>query len=442
MKKISILFTLLIFTVKAFSQPVVADKIVAVVGKNAILYSEIEEQAMQLQAQRYTPDKCTILEDMLAQKLLVAQAEVDSIEVNDGEVELELQQRLSYFINQIGSEEKLVAYFNKSIVEIKEDMRDAVREQLMMQKMQSEVVKNMSITPKEVKDYFNSLHSDSIPYVDSEIELRQILIYPKTDENAVFTAKEKLLGIRERILNGENFATLAVLYSEDPGSSRKGGDIGWSAKAELDPAYYKAAAALKVGQISKIVESAFGFHLIQLQEKTEDRIRTRHILIKPKVSFEAKQLAQNKLDSITRAIQLDSITFEMAAMYFSQDEDTRLNGGIRINPATQTSKFKVDEFSTSEYYVIRNLKIGEISAPFETIDDKGKTVYEIVQVRSKTEPHKANIKQDFDMIKNMALQEKRSKIVDEWVIEKSKDMYIRIEKPYSDCTFRLNCWRK
>jgi peptidyl-prolyl cis-trans isomerase SurA len=442
MRNFSLFFTLLILSLKVYSQPVIADKIVAVVGKNAILYSEVEEQAMQEQAQRRTPNKCTILEDMLAQKLLVAQAEVDSIEVNEAEVEIDLDQRLTYFINQIGSEEKLVAYFSKSIVEIKEDMRDAVRDQIMMQKMQAEIIKDMSITPKEVKDYYNSLPSDSIPLVDSKIELRQILIYPKTDEDAIFNSKEKLLSIRERVLNGENFATLAVLYSEDPGSAPKGGEIGWSSKAELDPAYYKAAAALKVGQISKIVESSFGYHLIQLEDKSEDRIKTRHILIKPKVSFDAKNKAKNLLDSIARLIRTDSLTFERAAIYFSQDEDSRLSGGIRINSATQTNKFEIDEFSTSEYYVIRNLKVGEISEPFETIDNKGKTVYEIIQVSSRTDPHKANVKQDFDLIKNMALQDKRSKVVDEWVLGKTKDMYIRIESPYTDCNFRLNCWKK
>lgn len=441
MKKNYLFFLLIITSTNIFSQAIVADKVVAVVGKNAILYSEIEEQAMQEQAQRKQSDKCVIFEDMLAQKLLVAQAEIDSIEVSEGEVELELEQRLNYFINQIGTEEKLVAYFGKSIVEIKEDMRDAVLEQILMQRMQSEVVKGMSITPKEVKEFFNELPKDSLPYVDSEIELSQILIYPKTNDDAVYQAKEKLLGIRERILNGENFATLAVLYSECPSSS-KGGELGWSAKTELDPAFYKAAAALKPGQISKIVESTIGFHLIQLQEKTEDRIKTRHILLKPKISFEAKQGAKNRLDSIAQLVRIDTLTFERAAQYFSQDEDTRLSGGIRVNPATQNSKFKVNEFSTSEYYVIRNLKIGEISAPFESVDDKGKTVFKIVQLRSKTEPHYANIKQDFDLIKNMALQEKRLNIVDEWVVSKAKDVYIRIEPPYNDCDFRLKCWKK
>jgi peptidyl-prolyl cis-trans isomerase SurA len=441
MKKIFSLVILYLLAINIYSQAVVADKIVGVVGKNAILYSEIEEQALQAQAQNGNTDRCTIFEDMLAQKLLVAQAEIDSIEVKDGEVEQELQQRLDYFISQIGSEEKLIAYFGKSIVEIKEDMRDAIRDQLLMQKMQAEIVKGMSITPKEVKDYFNDLPKDSIPYINSEIETRQILIYPKTDEEAVFAAKEKLLNIRERILNGENFAKLAVLYSED-GSASSGGEIGWSSKAQLDPAYYKAASALKVGQISKIVVSAFGYHLIQLEDKTEDRIKTRHILLKPKVSIQAKAEAKSKLDSISGLIRLDSMTFEKAAMYLSQDEETRLNGGLRINPANQTSKFKIDEFSTSDYYVIRNLKVGEISAPFESLDDKGKTVYKIVQLCSKTEPHKANLKQDFDLIKNMALQQKRLKIVDDWVLEKSKDVYIRLEQPYDNCTFRLNCWKK
>ncbi|MBN2485948.1 MAG: peptidylprolyl isomerase [Bacteroidales bacterium] len=436
-----IVFFLLGWVVDIFAQPVVADKIVAVVGKNAILFSEVEEQVLQEKAQRRNVERCDIFEDMLAQKLMVAQAEIDSITVGDGEVEMELDQRITYFINQIGSEEKLVAYFGKSIIEIKEDMRDLIREQLLMQRMQSEIVKNISITPREVKEFFSEMPSDSIPYIDSEIELRQVLVYPKANDNSVFETKEKLLNIRERILNGENFSTLAVIYSECP-SAAKGGELGWATKMELDPAYFKASNALKPGQISKIVESSFGFHLIQLQEKTPDRIKTRHILLKPKVSPEAKQEAKKFLDSLSRSIRLDSIKFETAAMYFSQDENSRLNGGLRINPATQTTRFKITDFPTSEYYVIRNLKVGEISEPYESTDEKGKPVFKIVQLRSKTEPHKANLKQDFDLIKNMALMDKRLKMVDEWIENKARDVYIRIEAPYSDCNLRLNCWKK
>jgi peptidyl-prolyl cis-trans isomerase SurA len=430
-----------IISVNINGQEIVADKIIGVVGKSAILYSEVEEQYLQMAAQRQPADRCQIFEDLLAQKLLVTQAAVDSIEVSVPEVEIELEQRLTYFINQIGTEEKLVEYFGKSILEIKDDMRETVREQLLMQRMQGEIVSGLSITPNEVKTYYNKLHKDSIPYIDSELEINQITIYPQSDEDAVFEVREKLLKLRERVLNGESFATMAVLYSEGPSSSR-GGDIGWSSKAELDPAYAKAAFALKEGQVSKIVESSFGFHIIQLVDKTENRVKTRHILMKPKVTYEEKQKASRLLDSLARAIRFDSIKFETAAMYFSHDEDTRMNGGARVNPQTQTTKFRVDEFPTSEYYVIRNLSEGQISKAFESTDDKGKTVYKIVQLKSRTEPHTANLSQDYTLIKNMALQTKQTKIIDEWVIDIAKDTYIRIEDPYNKCNFRVNAWNK
>lgn len=442
MKKHTTILLLILsaISLNTLAQTVIADKIVGVVGKSAVLYSEVEEQYHQSKAQGGNQSKCEIFEDLLAQKLLVTQAAVDSIEATPVEVEMELEQRVTYFINQIGNEEKLVEYFGKSILEIKDDMRDAVRDQLLMQKMQSEIVAGISITPNEVKLFYNNLHKDSIPYIDSEIEIRQILVYPSSDENAVFAVKEKLLKLRERVLNGESFATMAVLYSEGPSSSR-GGDIGWAAKADLDPAYSKAALALKKDQVSKIVESSFGFHIIQLIDKTDDRIKTRHILMKPSVSIESKKQATNFLDSLTRGIRKDSLTFETSARYFSQDEDTRLSGGLRVNPYTQSSKFKVDEFETSEYYIIRNLSVGEISDPYESVDVKGKAAFKIIQLESKTEPHVANLEQDFTLIKNMATQYKQKEIIDNWVRDKAKDTYIRLQPPYNDCEFRVDVWK-
>lgn len=428
-------------TINGISQPLVADKIVAVVGKTTILYSDIEEQYLQYKAQGQKVERCNILEELLAQKLLVTYAEIDSIEVSEGEVELELEQRMTYFINQIGSEEKLVEYFNKSVLEIKSDMRDMVREQLLMQRMQNEVVKDIAITPKEVKEFYNGLNKDSIPLVDSEIEISQILRYPTSGEDQVYEVRKKLLDIRQRIMNGENFETLAVLYSEGP-SAPRGGDIGWAGKAELDPAYTKAAFALKKGQVSKIVESSFGYHLIQLIDKTEDRIKTRHILMKPKISYEEKQKVQNRLDSLVRVIRLDSIKFETAAMYLSQDEDSRLNGGLRVNPQTLNTKFHVDDFTSKEYYIIRNLQVGEISEPFETEDTKGKIVYKVIKLQSRTEPHRANLKQDFDLLKNMAIADKRNLLVDDWIQNNLKEVYFRIEEPYIDCEFRIKSWKK
>jgi len=428
-------------TIGLWSQLYVADKVVAVVGRNSILYSDIEDQYMQMKAQGVDIDKCAILEELLSQKLLVNQAQVDSIEITDGEVEQSLNQRIQYFIGQFGTEEKMIEYFGKTVLEMKIDMRDAIKEQLMMQRMQGEIVKGMSITPNEVKKYFKKLPKDSIPYVDSEIEINQIMLYPDEDEESVFEVKKKLLDLRDRVNKGENFKTLAVLYSEGP-SATNGGDIGWTSKSDLDPAYSKAAVALKKGQVSKIVESSFGFHLIQLIDKADDRFRTRHILMKPKIAIEAKQSVKIRLDSIARVIRLDSLTFERAALQFSQDKKTRMNGGLRVNPLTLNSKFKIDEFEASEYYIIRKLQIGEISEPFESVDDKGKTVFKIIQLKSKSEPHRANLRQDFDMLKKMTQQDKQLQVVEKWVSEKSKDTYIRIELPYKDCNFSNQSWKK
>jgi peptidyl-prolyl cis-trans isomerase SurA len=425
------------------SQPYVVDGIVGVVGKNQILYSDIEDQYMQMEAQgiKPIPSKCELFEDILAQKLLVNQAEVDSIKVEDSEVEMELQQRITYFINQIGSEEKLVAYFGKSILEIKEDMREAVREQILMQRMRSQITTDANITPSEVRKFFNSIPPDSIPNIDAEVEINQILIYPSSSQSAIFEVKEKLLGLRERIVNGENFATLAVLYSED-GSAPKGGDVGWAAKADVDPAYSKAAFALKKGQVSKIVESAFGYHIIQLLDRTEDRVHTRHILMKPKITFIEKENAESRLDSILQLIRIDTLTFEKAAVIFSMDEDTRMSGGAKINPARGNTKFKLSDFENREYYVLQGLKVGEFSEPFESIDDKGKVVFKSIRLKSKSEPHKANLKQDYDLIKQIALQKKELEIVDAWVAEKLQNTYVEINDPFKDCSFRIKEWSK
>lgn len=440
---IYVLFTSLMITAQK-SDTIIIDKVVGVVGKSIIQYSDVEEQYLQTLAQGISETenmKCEIFEDLLAQKLMVTQAAVDSLEVTEVDVEMELERRIQYFVGQIGTEEKLVEYFDKSILEIKEDMRDAVRDQLLMQMMQGEIVKDISITPREVREFYYNLPEDSLPFVESEVEINQIVIYPKSGEEAVFEVKDRLLGLRERIINGENFATLAVLYSEGPSAS-KGGELGWTAKADLDPAYVKAATGLKKGQVSKIVETSFGYHLIKLEDKTEDRIKTRHIIMKPKISTEAKLEAQNKLDSLITLIRLDSMKFEQAAMYFSQDPDTRLNGGQRINPYTGTTKFQFDQFDTKEYYIIRNMDVGEISDPYESTDDKGKTVYKVIKIKSKTNPHKANLKQDFNMLKQMALQKKQSEIIDKWIEEKLKSTYVRLEEPYNNCNWRIKGWAK
>jgi len=429
----------------AGGQARIVDEIVAVVGDKRVLYSDVEQNYLQIKAQGEKieeSDKCMLFEQMLVQKLLLNQSEVDSIEVTESQVEGELDSRMRYFINAIGSEEKLENYFSKTILEIKQDLRDEIREQILTSRMRSTIIEGVSVTPSEVRAYFKDLPADSLPYINAEVEYNQILIYPKSSEQSVIEVREKLLSFRERIMNGESFVTLAVIYSEDPGSAVKGGDIGWMSKAELDAEYAKAAFALKKGGISKIVESAFGYHLIQCIDRTEDRVHTRHILLRPKISPDEREQTIAKLDSIVRKVRLDSIKFEMAARMFSQEEESRLNGGQAVNPYKGGTRWELDEFAPSEYKIINAMKVGEISDPYETTDSKGRMAYKVVWLKNRTNPHVGNLKEDYNLFKSRALQRKQDSIVDEWVEDKIKVTYIRISDTYRACPFRLKGWMK
>jgi peptidyl-prolyl cis-trans isomerase SurA len=268
------------------------------------------------------------------------------------------------------------------------------------------------------------------------------VLYPASSDEAVLEVREELLDLRQRIINGENFATLAVLYSEDQGSAAKGGDIGYVYKSEVDPEYAKAAAGLKVGQVSRIVESAFGYHIIQLIDRSGDRIHTRHILMKPKISIEEKIRTQERLDSILTLIRLDSIKFETAAMLFSGDKDTRLNGGQLINPQTGNAKFELDQFDTRDYIVINKLSVGEISDSYETVDNKGKVIFKIVKLRSRSNPHVANLKEDYNLFKRMATSNKENEIFMNWISDKIKTTYIKIDDKFKNCHFAIDGWVK
>ena len=429
----------------SFSQSKIIDEIVAIVGDKKIQYSDIERQYYQMREQGMDDEeglRCMILEELLTQMLLVNQAEVDSIEVSEAQVEMELDNRMQYYINQVGSEEKLEELFQKTIIEMKEEFRKIVKDQILAQQMKGEIVKNLSVTPSEVRSFYKSIPPDSLPYVDAQVEISQIELYPPSNETAILEVREKLLSLRQRIIDGENFATLAVLYSEDPGSASKGGDIGYATKAGLDPEYAKAAMALKPGQVSKIVESAFGYHIIQLIDRSGDRIHTRHILMKPKIALEDKLKTKERLDSILTLIRTDSIKFDMAALRYSMDEETRLNGGKVVNPQTGTSKFELNQFDTRDYIIINNLSPGQLSDSYESFDNKGNVVYKIVKLTNRTNPHVANVRDDYSMFKQMALQKKQNEIVENWIKDKIKTTYIKIDDKYKDCDFHIKGWVK
>lgn len=424
------------------AQPKIIDRVVGVVGDNMILQSDIENMYLQFQAQGVSVEgdmKCGILEDFLSQKLLLNQARIDSVEVSESQVEMQLDGRLQVFIDQIGSQEKLEKYFNKTIIEIKEDFRDLIRDQLITNEMQSQITGKVKVTPSEVRQFYNSLDEDSVPFIDSQIELSQIVLYPPVSEESVFEVKQRLLDLRKRIIDGESFSTLAVLYSECP-SAPRGGELDWAGRAELDPEYVKAAFGLKKNGISTIVESSSGFHIIQLIDRQEDRVKTRHILLKPKPDPTVIQTTRNKLDSLTGMIRIDSISFENAARYYSQDVQTNVNGGLRINPMTNTTRFEMDELDQTEYYAIRDLEIGEISRPFESIDDKGKPVYKIVRINSRTKPHRANLKEDYMVLQEMALAEKKNKIFHDWIQEKILVTHVQIDDSFKGCAFMYEGW--
>jgi peptidyl-prolyl cis-trans isomerase SurA len=435
----TILFPSLFFTLNA--QGFIVDRVVAVVGDYTILQSDIEQQYLQYKAQRQNlPDmKCLIFQQFLEEKLLLNQAKIDSIEISESSVEQQLDQRLKYFIGQIGSQEELEAYFNKTILQIKDDFREMIRNQMLTQKMQGEITGAVKITPSEVKAYYNSLNRDSIPNIDALVEIEQIVAYPVLSDDAVYEVRQKLLDLRKRIMEGESFETLAILYSSD-GSASNGGEIGYMGKDELDPEYAKAAFSLKKGQVSKIVESQFGYHLIQLIDRKDDRVNTRHILMTPRITPEARKKAIARLDSVLLLVRSDTLSFGMGARYYSEDKNTSLNKGLLINTYNNSSLFELKQLSSKDYLVVRDMKVGEISDPYESINENGKVMYKTVRLKSKTDPHKANLVQDYNLLQDMALADKKERVVKDWIREKQAENYIHIDESFYNCDFLKKGW--
>lgn len=434
--------TQILFPLQAQDKKII-DQIIAIVGKQVILQSDIETQALQLRSQGYYTSgdlKCEVFEQMLFSKLLVNQAILDSVEVSDAEVNSEMERRLNYFINQIGSEEKLEEFYDKSIPEIKEEFKEIIKEQLLSQRMQQQATADLKVTPQEVRSYFKSLPEDSLPIINTEFELEQIIVNPKIEETEILRVKDELRNFKKRIENGESFAVLAGLYSEDPGSATRGGELGFVSRGDLVPEFSAVAFNLDEGELSKIVKTDYGYHLIQLIEKQGERINCRHILLKPKISPKEKVKAKQRLDSVRTQILNNELTFKEACWKYSEDEETRLNGGVMVNPMTGNSKWEASQLDPKVAYAIKNLKVNEISEPFEATDINDKIVYKIVLLKEKTEPHPANLKEDYQRIQDMALEKKKKEFMDDWVKDKVKSTYIRIDDDFKNCKFRNTVW--
>ena len=387
-----------------------------------------------------------IPEEIAVQKLFLHQAELDSIEVSESEVIQRVDYMTNMYIANIGSREKMEEYFNKTSSQIRETLRENAREGLRVQKMQQELVKDVKVTPAEVRRYFKDLPMDSIPYIPTQVEVQIITQQPKVPEEEIEDVKRRLREYTDRITSGEtSFSILARMYSEDRGSAISGGELPFYGRGQLDPAFANVAFNLQdPNKVSKIVESEFGFHIIQLMEKRGDRIKVRHILLKPHIPEAALTSANARLDSIADDIRNNKFTFDEAASVLSHDKDTRNNHGLLPNPNNNTSKFEMQELPAEIAKVVDNMKVGEISDAFTMISQKtGKEVCVIVKLKSRINGHKATISDDYQNLKSIVLDKRRSEVLDKWIREKQKRTYVRIKDSWkNNCAFKYPGWIK
>ena len=446
MKKYLFLLILFICSDYLFAQKNVVDKIVAVVGEEIILKSDIENAFLQEQGRGLISSssdfKSELLEQQLIQKLLMAQAQVDSISVTEEEVENALSSQIDYFISNIGSQERLEKYFGKSLQEIKDDMRSPMREKLITEQMQQKIVEKIRTTPSEIRNYFKKIPKDSLPDMPDRFELQQIVLQPNISDAEKERVRERLREFRDKILKGEeSFNTLAVFYSEDKESATRGGELGYYSRNSLDPAFAEAAFNLKPGKISKIVESEFGFHIIQLIDRQGDKINVRHILLQPKVSEEEKEEALHRLDTIRQYITDGKMTFEEAAYYFSSDKKTRNNGGLFADPMTSEARIARADIPAEMAREVNRLKTGEISEPFISWT-RGREEYKIVKVKAFYPKHKANLDDDWQNFELQLTREKQMEKLEKWIKEKQSTTYIHIDENYRNAKFRYDGWIK
>ena len=431
-------FVIFMGQVKAQDSQVI-DRVVAVVGQNIILQSDIEAQYHQYRLQggikgSANSIRCEILEDLMFQKLMLNQAEMDSITVTDEQVNADVDRWISYFISQVGSQENLEKYYKKTMPEIREELFRVRRDNILVEQVQQSILSNVEVTPSEVKSCYYGLSKDSIPMVNSKYEIAQLVKKPPITLDQKLEVKDRLYKMRKRILNGERFSTLALLYSEDPGTAKKGGELGFKGKGEFVPEFEAAAFNLREGEISEVVETEYGFHIIQMIERRGDFVNVRHILLTVKVAPEALQEAYDELDSIAALINSDSLTFDQAVRRFSDEKD-RTNGGILVNPVTGGTLFDASELDQQISIVINKMEVGDMSVPVPMKTSDGKDACRLVYLRKKTEPHKANLKDDYTLIRDLALQKKREEIINKWIANKSAKAYIKVCDDFKDCDF-------
>ena len=444
MRKCLLLLVLSILSVYLSAQSNVVDKIVAIVGEEIILKSDIENEFLSEQSQGIISSssdyRADILEKQLIQKLLVAQAKIDSIVVTEDEVEAEVNSRIQYFTCVWGSKERVESYFNKTIADIKNDLRAPTREKLIAENMQQHIVNKIRSTPSEIKAYYKKLAKDSLPDIPDKYEIQQIVLKPTISDAEKERLRDRLREFRDQILNGEKtFNTLAVLYSED-GASSRGGELGYMSKTEMVPEFAEAAFNLKPGKISKIVETEFGFHIIQLIDRQGEKINVRHIILQPKVTDEEREEALHRLDTIRTYIMDKKMTFEEAAHYFSTDKKTRNNGGL-VAAADGDSRIEKAAIGGETARQVNRMKVGQVSEPFNERTEHGEEL-KIVKIKAFYPQHKANLDDDWMIFEMMLKRDKQMEKLEKWIKEKQANTYIHLDDDYKKSKFRYNGWIK
>lgn len=430
----------------------IVDKTVAVVGGETILLSDIEAEVQQMRAGGASSDRdmrCELLENMMEAKIFLMQARVDSLTVNNDMVSGNLNQRIDWFRTQLGGDEEVEKYFGKPLYKLRQEWQKALEEQSLTEQARYSIADNIpEVTPYDVQQYMNATDPEDLPVVPVKYQLSQICIYPDREAAAV-SVKEKLLSLRERIMNGEKFATLARIYSEDPGSARRGGELGMASKSIFWPAFSDAAMSLRPGTISQIVETPDGFHIIEVIEKKGDMFNARHILLKPQYTAEDRTKAFTRLDSLKTKIQEGELKFDLAARFWSEDPATRTNGGQMADPSTGSSYFEMDQLKPADYAAIKDLKVGEISEPVESLDNEGylqgrqgNLVYKIIKVDKIIPAHTATFENDYTQILEKVQQSKQKEAIDKFLDDKIKTTYIVIDPLFAECEFSRDSWNK
>ncbi|NOZ34579.1 MAG: peptidylprolyl isomerase [Chlorobi bacterium] len=445
LKKIILLsLTVLLTGLTGYAQDKMIDEIVGVVGQKIILKSDVESMALQYKSRGENNGenlKCFAFEELLYQALLVNQAGIDSIEVSDTQVNGELTRRMNKFEEQMGGREAMEKYFNKPYSDIENHFRSIIKDQLTAQQMEGTITGKISVTPQEVKKYFKTIPKDSLPLIDIKIELAQIVIHPKIKDSQIKQIKKSLQEYKDRVQKGEDFGFLAGMYSDDIASAQKDGDLGWVRRGDLVPEFAAAAFEMtKPNEVSDIVKTEYGYHIIQFLGRKGERIHIKHILKIPKPLISEKIKAKAKLDSIAANIRSGKISFEKAAILYSDDKESSKSGGIVVNPYTGTSEFSSSQLDPATNYILKQMKVGEISEPYESTSMKGKPEIKIIKLLNKTKPHIADINTDYQEISDLAKAHKKTKLISDWISKTQKTTYIKIDDSFYNCDFKYKGW--